>query len=603
MKLVYLACVFFCAGIFGAGVSERKGKGAETDGVKKYVFKKTTMSGKVGSSIFIESDILHTVQMSGIEKDQKTFVDRSTAKTMDEVKESFRTLEGVLGSTKDEEEKKGLIRDFVEKNFQRPGTGDPKAIMPPKWNKSPERLLRIKKKGLRDWALKIHEKWRTLFRNAQLPALKPGHESSYIQTKGAYFVVPGGRFREYCYWDTYWTCKGLYASGMEHTIVEMLQNFYALVEEYGYVPNGARVYFLNRSQPPVLSMLADFYTQKCLSREERVEYLTKNIGSLEKEYLFWMNKRRVDITHGNESHVLNVYSSSLHGPRPEAYAHDVQTALDFKKTYGEDAVLDGNLAAAAESGWDFSSRWMGKKNTLETLETREILPVDLNSFLHNTEKILAKMQREIGNEESARKYDEAAGRRRTAMDLFLWDKDSMVWRDFNIARKEFQRPDDIYSSCFYPLYFGAYTLGGRQERDFVKSVLERHFPKILKPGGIVASTFRSEQQWDFPNVWSVDQDLFVTFLREKGYYGDKALEELALKVVRTWVKTTHTGWKKSSGKMFEKYDGEALGVAGDLGEYDVQDGFGWTNGVLLYFLSEFGDDAVPPGDPDLDGRE
>ncbi len=38
--------------------------------------------------------------------------------------------------------------------------------------------------------------------------------------------------------------------------------------------------------------------------------------------------------------------------------------------------------------------------------------------------------------------------------------------------------------------------------------------------------------------------------------------------------------------MVEKYNVMDLNLQGGGGEYPVQDGFGWTNGVLLRLLSE-----------------
>lgn len=40
--------------------------------------------------------------------------------------------------------------------------------------------------------------------------------------------------------------------------------------------------------------------------------------------------------------------------------------------------------------------------------------------------------------------------------------------------------------------------------------------------------------------------------------------------------------------MFEKYNAEEVGKQGGGGEYEVQAGFGWTNGVMIWMLNEFG---------------
>ncbi|RHZ87199.1 hypothetical protein Glove_40g169 [Diversispora epigaea] len=49
-----------------------------------------------------------------------------------------------------------------------------------------------------------------------------------------------------------------------------------------------------------------------------------------------------------------------------------------------------------------------------------------------------------------------------------------------------------------------------------------------------------------------------------------------------------------TGHIFEKYDTQELGLPGGGGEYDVQVGFGWTNGILLWIFSNFGDILEEP---------
>ena len=68
-------------------------------------------------------------------------------------------------------------------------------------------------------------------------------------------MIPGGRFKEGYYWDSYWIVKGLIASDMLDTAEEVVRNFLIIVEKYGYVPNGFRKYYLNRSQPPFLTLM------------------------------------------------------------------------------------------------------------------------------------------------------------------------------------------------------------------------------------------------------------------------------------------------------------------------------------------------------------
>lgn len=68
------------------------------------------------------------------------------------------------------------------------------------------------------------------------------------------YVVPGGRFREIYYWDSYFTMLGLAESG--HWVLEknMTDNFAHDIETYGHIPNGNRSYYLSHSQPPFFSL-------------------------------------------------------------------------------------------------------------------------------------------------------------------------------------------------------------------------------------------------------------------------------------------------------------------------------------------------------------
>ena len=49
-----------------------------------------------------------------------------------------------------------------------------------------------------------------------------------------------------------------------------------------------------------------------------------------------------------------------------------------------------DLRAAAESGWDFSSRWFADGRTLATIHTTDLIPPDLNALLHHLELAIAR---------------------------------------------------------------------------------------------------------------------------------------------------------------------------------------------------------------------
>lgn len=67
----------------------------------------------------------------------------------------------------------------------------------------------------------------------------------------------------------------------------------------------------------------------------------------------------------------------------------------------------------------------------------------------------------------------------------------------------------------------------------------------------------------------------------------KEARTLAEDLATRWLKTNYVAYK-NTGYMHEKYDVQKCGDFGGGGEYIPQTGFGWSNGVVLAFLEEFG---------------
>lgn len=117
------------------------------------------------------------------------------------------------------------------------------------------------------------------------------------------FVVAGGRFREPYYWDSYWILEGLLRTGGSFINISKnaIENFLDFVEEFGFVPNGARVYYLNRSQPPLLSQMVKIY----IEHTNDTDILDRALPLLVKEHEFWMTNRTVDVTVDGKTYTLN----------------------------------------------------------------------------------------------------------------------------------------------------------------------------------------------------------------------------------------------------------------------------------------------------------
>src|SRR5436309_5319325 len=221
---------------------------------------------------------------------------------------------------------------------------------------------------------------------------------------------------------------GLIASGRTDLVRSMLDNFAYLVRTVGHIPNGNRTYYLGRSQPPFFAAMVQLYA-KATDTTQALRYL----DALEAEHAFWMEGsdrltpgqayRRVVMM--PEGVALNRYWDDLPGPRPESYRPDFQVAQNLPDSLRE--RFYHNARAAAESGWDFSSRWMRDPSDLRTLETTELIPVDLNSLLYHSERTIAALRlarNHPGDAQVAARFTAAAESRRKALLAAAFDSTS-----------------------------------------------------------------------------------------------------------------------------------------------------------------------------------
>lgn len=387
------------------------------------------------------------------------------------------------------------------------------------------------------------------------------------------YIVPGGRFREVYYWDSYFTLLGLKDSGQDQLVENILDNFAYQIDDVGFIPNGNRTYYLGRSQPPFFAEMVNLFAT---IKEEKTVYL-KYLDALQKEYDFWM-KGATTIAAGDEGErvvkfadgsMLNRYYSDRSTPRAESYYEDIQTAKDASGRDPEEVYL--NINAACESGWDFSSRWFAEPNELSTIKTTRIIPVDLNALLYNLEKTLAKAYAFAENKQAETQINQAAENRKKAINTYLWDEKEGFYQDYDLDKKKFT---DVASLAMaFPLYF---ELASQEQAEAVAKKLKTDF---LKPGGLVATLNENGQQWDYPNGWPPLQWLAIRGLEKSGQ------KILADQIKTNWLALNDQVYKRT-GKMLEKYNVVDTTLLAGGGEYATQDGFGWTNGVYLDLKGE-----------------
>ncbi|XP_063799554.1 trehalase [Pseudophryne corroboree] len=521
------------------------------------------------SKIYCSGNILHHVQLAKIFDDDKHFVDMALKDTPAKINKKFQSL--LLSRPVGEVDRDKLIT-FVNTSFHHPGI-ELSPWNPPDWHESPEFLSRIADSDLRSWATDLNDLWKSLGRKISEDVKVQPDRYSQIYVPNP-VIVPGGRFREFYYWDSYWVINGLLLSEMSDTARGMIENFLYMVDRYGMVPNGGRVYYLRRSQPPFLTLMMESY----MTKENNVTFLRENIPLLAKEYDFWMQNRSVSVTLGGKNYTMNRHYVPVGGPRPESYSVDYELAENLTAEAKES--LYAELKAAAESGWDFSSRWFyGATGTLLDTNTSLVVPVDLNSILCRVERTLARFYTQLGMPEEAAKYSSALQHRLDAVQAVLWDKELGVWLDFNI--EDNRHNPNFYPSNLAPLWASCYS--DTEVVDKVVSYLEES-TALSYLNGIPTSLNNTGQQWDFPNGWAPLQHMVIEGLEQT--QSSKA-KEIAFKLAQKWVKVNYKVYKTYDA-MFEKYDVEGDGKPGGGGEYDVQLGFGWSNGVILQLLDRYG---------------
>ena len=486
------------------------------------------------------------VQLSGIFSDSKEFVDARPREAPAAIQARYDSARRAPGF---------VLKNFVEQNFVLPQPAG-------------DGYHTVASQGM---VAHVNALWPVLTRQPDSTDAR----SSLIPLPSPY-VVPGGRFREIYYWDSYFTMQGLVKSGHTDLVRNMLDNFAHLISTVGHIPNGNRSYYLTRSQPPYFAAMVALYAG-ATDTLQALPYL----AALEQEYAFWMDGadrlqpgqyyRRV--VRMPEGVVLNRYWDDSDEPRPESYRPDVEIGMTVPESLR--ASFYRNARATAESGWDFSSRWMRDPKDLRTLETTELLPVDLNSLLYNAERVIAALRafrNGPGDQDLARRFTSLADQRRDAILNLMYDPPRGFFYDvrWRTGERVLDRPSLAAAA---PLYFGI-AMPEQGVRTAAK--LEAEF---LKPGGFVTTNVNSGQQWDGPNGWPPLEWLTIEGVRR--YRRD----DLANKAATRWLNLIQRTYR-STGRMMEKYDVVNLNKKAGGGEYPTQDGFGWTNGVALALCAQ-----------------
>lgn len=522
----------------------------------------------------IYGQLFYDVQMKRIFPDGKTFVDYTPERDPSAIVADYEAIRKKPGSGPS-------LEKFVEDNFEPP--------------LSPQSGYATKEK---DVSSHIKDLWGVLKRTPD----KAVSGSSLLPLPHSY-IVPGGRFREIYYWDSYFTMLGLKESGETEMMENMVKNFAYLIDTYGHIPNGNRTYYLSRSQPPFFALMVEV-----LAEVKGDGVYAVYLPALEKEYRFWMegadklkrgeaHRRVVKLRDGT---VMNRYWDDSDTPRQESHKEDVETAdkavknmvaaskfVNRPQQEKAEAQLRKtvyrNLRAGAESGMDFSSRWFADKKKIETIDTTDRIAVDLNCLLYHLEQVLklaytkaAAAEPAIAAKNSAKAaaYDRKSRDRKKAIESYCWNEKVGMYADYHWVKGV--PADNITIAGMYPLFF--------QLADPARAKKQKQtaITRLLKGGGFLTTTETTGQQWDAPNGWPPMQWIGISGLERYGFHDE------AKDAAQRWIKL-NTRVFSDTGKLMEKYNVSDTGLAAGGGEYPSQDGFGWTNGVLLKLMAVYKD--------------
>jgi alpha,alpha-trehalase len=438
---------------------------------------------------------------------------------------------------------------------------------------------------------------------------------------GVPYVVPGGRFNELYYWDSYFITLGLLQDGRTNLACGMADNLLYEMEHYGKIPNANRTYYLTRSQPLFLtSIIRAVYDSGTVNRQ----WLASALKIAVDEYRnVWLGKDRL-VSIG--PYQLSRYYDSGSGPCPEVepghYDEKIHPWLDqvdarnndepltpfgflneylycgeFANLTADGLTLNGffkNDRAERESGHDTTHRFDDRAT--------DFVSVDLNSLLYKYETDFADLlETEFGgklpslgtNLGDATFWRRQAQARKQAMMALMWDDQRGFFFDYDFVN--LKRSTYISATGLYPLWaklLDAHDPTGRERLARMVSFTQAH---LEEPAGLAASAEesvtaardRDPRQWDYPYGWPPHQMLAWQGLKNYGL--DAEAGRLAYRWLYTIAKNAHD----YDGVIPEKYNvvtgsHEVFVEYGNVGtkfQYITPEGFGWMNASFEVGLS------------------
>ncbi|GJJ15469.1 hypothetical protein Clacol_009747 [Clathrus columnatus] len=607
------------------------------------------------SEVFCAGALIQAVDLAQLFVDSKTFVDKPTSGTVNKTLADFNALavNGVNNITI------GAIEQFVETDFQGEGL-ELEATPLPGFTTTPAFLKNVTDPLVKDWTQVVHSFWVDLVRSTNASTLcTPGKCENY--------------------WDSYFIIEGLIKSELFTIANNTLQNFMDEIVLFGFIPNGGRIYYLNRSQPPLFTHMLFNYVQA----SGDTSILERALPLVEVELEWWQSNRTFNITSPftNITRSISHYAVNINSaPRPESYLEDYQTVhgagtgdITPNFTLQEQADLYAELASGAETdGARVQLADLYEMTATTTVQGPHGKPV---TTTNQTALERASFHRAI-----------ASDLKSAILDLF-WDPEKLAFYDFNLTSNA---RNSLWSAAtFYPFWNGIYPTEVLSNWENAFGAFSAVNMVLNKFNGTVPVTFFvTGLQWDAPNTWPPHQYIILQALKNlpsnltsmplpeplsfqttfdlvpDGQIGvsisqlpqqfmsggspfpvgaDVNSIDSGLTIVNGGNATKREGWAETlqrelsnryiasafcnwvatggsipgvvdrlpddqlnitlslnnTGIMFEKFSLTDVDESGAGGEYTVQAGFGWTNGVTLWIAGEYGQILTEPFCPRL----
>ncbi|XP_025201999.1 trehalase-like [Melanaphis sacchari] len=534
------------------------------------------------SSIYCQGDFLRTIQTSKIFEASKTFVDMKMKKKKETILNDFRTLNNTFHGTIPLLE----LKKFVKTNFQQHTINK---WLPSDFKNHPKIIDKVQDYTYKEFLSGINQLWKKLAKKISEKVKTDKDLYSLIYVPNGFFVNMEFQ-NEFNYWDAYWIIRGALICGMETTVKGILKNFIYIIQKYGYVLMGNRIYYKGRSQPPLLTqMMATYYEY---TKDEK--FITDNIALLDAEMMYWIKYRSINVKSVGNTYIMTHYMSDACNPRPEMYSIDVHITKSLPAVRYQNEYLC-RVKAASESGWGFSSKHFHNRKhyndfrkTLLKTNPLNFAYVELNSIMQSNSNILSNLYLIVNDQANSNFYKQLAHRYQIGINALLWNEDEKMWLDFDTTIAESR--NYFYASNLAPLWTGSYDdkLSEFYGDSAVEYLIRNNIiNKDLTPRYICVPTsfYNTGLDWDYFNCWPQLQSMIIFGLHSTR---SKKAQKVAFNLASSWVNTNFVGFNQT-GTLFKKYSAIKLGSDGEeKSRQHYPTGYGVTIGVLLEIFHEWG---------------